>query len=101
MPRGTIPAMRFDHVAQQDLTIGEGAALVAADGAGEPVVYEDDTWGLLDAHGTLLAFVHGRPESCRVETRQTAIHHFGCHGAVGGFRRRSISDMHAASTCAA
>jgi catechol 2,3-dioxygenase-like lactoylglutathione lyase family enzyme len=49
--------MRFDHVAQQVPDIADALRWWQRTVPGSWIVYEDDTWGLLDAHGTRLAFV--------------------------------------------
>ncbi len=49
--------MRFDHVAHQVPDIA-GAIAWWKENVGEvEVLYEDESWGLLDANGTRLAFV--------------------------------------------
>ncbi|MBA3328620.1 MAG: VOC family protein [Solirubrobacterales bacterium] len=49
--------MQFDHVAQQVPDIAEAMAWWLAMVPGAQVLYEDETWGLLDAGGARLAFV--------------------------------------------
>jgi catechol 2,3-dioxygenase-like lactoylglutathione lyase family enzyme len=49
--------MRFDHVAQQVPDIAEAIAWWKRIVPGTEVLFEDDSWGLIDAGGTKLAFV--------------------------------------------
>lgn len=49
--------MRFDHAAQQVADIGAAIAWWRATIPGTRVLYEDKTWGLIEADGVKLAFV--------------------------------------------
>ncbi len=49
--------MEFDHVAQQVPDVGAAIAWWQGTVPGARVVYEDATWGLIEAAGVRLAFV--------------------------------------------
>ena len=49
--------MQFDHVALQVSDVGEALAWWRDAVPGATVLYEDDTWGLIEAAGARLAFV--------------------------------------------
>ena len=52
-----VGGMRFDHIAQQVPDIAAALAWWQRAVPGARVLYADDTWGLLEAGGTKLAFV--------------------------------------------
>jgi hypothetical protein len=52
-----VAAVQFDHVAQRVSDIGAALEWWQRMVPGAVVLYEDETWGLLDAGGAKLAFV--------------------------------------------
>ena len=52
-----VPIVKFDHVAQPVPDIAAALAWWQRAVPGARVLYEDDTWGLLEAGGAKLAFV--------------------------------------------
>lgn len=48
---------QFDHIAQQVPNIAEAIAWYVEHLPGVQVLYQDESWGFIEAHGTKLAFV--------------------------------------------
>ena len=50
-------SFQFDHIAQQVPNIGEAVQWYQKHLAGVEVLYQDESWAFIEAHGTKLAFV--------------------------------------------
>ena len=58
MPSGeSVPAMTFDHVAQQVLDVAAAVAWYRRTILGCDVLYQDETWAFVAAQGVKLAFI--------------------------------------------
>ena len=63
--------MRFDHVAQQVGSIDEAMRWWQETVADSTVLYQDETWGMLDAAGARIAFVVAAEHPAHVAYRVT------------------------------